>query len=117
MARPADAADRLPPAGRLFPLPVPTRRGWRIGLDCIELPKARPGHDLTQAHIDLLTGRVPGAAKTAAAEAAARSPVSSGSAFRDAGLPDVPVGPRCALHGRHAPSQVTRRDSESSHAA
>ena len=47
-------ADHLPPAGLLYPLPVPTRRGGCISLDILELPVA----DFLQVHIDLLTGRV-----------------------------------------------------------
>ena len=38
-------ADHLPPAGLLYPLPVPTRRGGRTSLDFIELPVARSCHD------------------------------------------------------------------------
>ena len=37
-------ADHLPPAGLLYPLPVPTRRGGCISLDFLELPVARPSH-------------------------------------------------------------------------
>ena len=33
-------ADHLPPAGPLFPLPVPTRRGGTISLDFLDLPVA-----------------------------------------------------------------------------
>ena len=44
-------SDHLPPAGLLFPLPVPTRRGGCNGVH-------RSGHDFVQVHIDLLTGRV-----------------------------------------------------------
>ena len=33
-------ADHLPPAGLLYPLPVPTRRGGCISLDFLELPVA-----------------------------------------------------------------------------
>ena len=50
--------DHLPPAGLLFPLPVPTRLGGCISLDFIELRTARSGHDFVQMHIDLLMGRV-----------------------------------------------------------
>ena len=82
-------ADHLPPAGLLFPLPVPTRRGGTISLDFLELPPARSGHDFLQVHIDLLTGRVwrNPTFKTAIAETAARNFI--GSVFRDVGLPDV----------------------------
>jgi hypothetical protein len=82
-------ADHLPPAGLLFPLPVPTRRGGSISLDFLELPRASSSHDILQVHIDLLTGRVwliP-IFKTATAETAARNFVSS--VFRDVGLPDL----------------------------
>ena len=41
-------ADRQPPSSLLFPLPVPTRRGGCIGLDFLELPVARSGHDSLQ---------------------------------------------------------------------
>ena len=37
-------ADHLPPAGLLYPLPVPTRRRGCISLDFLELPVARPSH-------------------------------------------------------------------------
>ena len=36
-------ADHLPPAGLLYPLPVPTRRSGCISLDFLELPVARSG--------------------------------------------------------------------------
>jgi hypothetical protein len=87
-------ADHLPPAGLLFPLPVPSRRGGCISLDFLELPMARSGHDFVQVHIDLLTGRVwlVPTSKTATAETAARNFV--GSVFRDVGLPDVLVSDR-----------------------
>jgi len=87
-------ADHLPPAGLLFPLPVPSRRGGCISLDFLELPMARSGHDFLQVHIDLLTGRVwlVPTSKTATAETAARNFV--GSVFRDVGLPDVLVSDR-----------------------
>ena len=87
-------ADHLPPAGLLFPLPVPTRRGGSISLDFLELPTARSGHDFLQVHVDLLTGRVwlTPTFKTATAETAARNFVSS--VFRDVGLPDVLVSDR-----------------------
>jgi hypothetical protein len=51
-------AEHLPPAGLLFPLPVPSRRGGCISLDFMELPTAVSGHDFLQVHIELLTGRV-----------------------------------------------------------
>ena len=84
MARPAGGggrvraqlkADHLPPAGLLYPLPVPARRGGYIRLDVLELPVARSGHDFLQVHIDLLTGRVwlVPTFKTATAETAARN--------------------------------------------
>ena len=87
-------ADHLPPAGLLFPLPVPSRRGGCISLDFLELPMARSGHDFVQVHIDLLTGRVwlVPTSKTATAETAARNFV--GSVFRVVGLPDVLVSDR-----------------------
>jgi hypothetical protein len=87
-------ADHLPPAGLLFPLPVPSRRGGCISLDFLELPAARSGHDFLQVHIDLLTGRVwlVPTFKTATAETAAHNYV--GSVFRDVGLPDVLVSDR-----------------------
>ncbi len=87
-------ADHLPPAGLLFPLPVPTRRGGSISLDFLELPTARSGHDFLHVHIDLLTGRVwlTPTFKTATAETAARNFVPS--VFRDVGLPDVLVSDR-----------------------
>ena len=87
-------ADHLPPAGLLYPLPVPTRRGGCISLDFIELPVAQSGHDFLQVHIDLLTGRVwlVPTFKTATAETAARNFVTS--VFRDMGLPDVLVSDR-----------------------
>ncbi|MFN9944494.1 MAG: hypothetical protein ACK56I_34005, partial [bacterium] len=79
-------ADHLPPAGLLYPLPVPTRRGGSISLDFLELPAARSGHDFLQVHIDLLTGRVwlVPTFKTATAEIAARTsscPSSATSAY------------------------------------
>ncbi len=46
-------ADHLPPAGLLFPLPVPTRRGGSISLDFLEFPTASSGHDFLQVHTDL----------------------------------------------------------------
>ena len=87
-------ADHLPPAGLLYPLPVPTRRGGCISLDFLELPAARAGQDFLQVHIDLLTGRVwlVPTMKTATADVAARNFVHS--VFRDVGLPDVLVSDR-----------------------
>jgi transposase InsO family protein len=87
-------ADHQAPAGLLFPLPVPTRRGGCISLDFLELPAARSGHDFLQVHIDLLTGRVwlVPTFKTATSETAARNFVAS--VFRDVGLPDVLVSDR-----------------------
>ena len=90
------------PAGLLYPLHVPTRSSGCIGLDFIELPVARSGHDFLKGHTDLLTGLVwlvPWPTfKTATAETAARNFVSSvfrrvgsdrsawSSVFRDVGL-------------------------------
>jgi transposase InsO family protein len=87
-------AEHLPPAGLLFPLPVPSRRGGCVSLDFMELPTAVSGHDFLQVHIDLLTGRVwlVPTFKTATAEVAARNFV--GSVFRDVGLPDTIVSDR-----------------------
>ena len=87
-------ADHLPPAGLLYPLPVPTRRGGCISLDSLELPAASAGQDFLQVHIDLLTGRVwlVPTMKTATANVAARNFVHS--VFRDVGLPDVLVSDR-----------------------
>ena len=86
--------DHLPPAGLLYLLPVPTRRGGCVSLDFLELPVARSGHDLLKVHIDLLTGRVwlVPTFKTTTAEGAACNFV--GSVFRDVGLPDVLVSDR-----------------------
>jgi hypothetical protein len=40
-----------PPAGLIYPLPVPTRSGGTISIDIImELPKARSGHDFMAVH-------------------------------------------------------------------
>ena len=87
-------ADHQAPAGLLFPLPVPTRRGGCISLDFLELPAARSGHDFLQVHNNLLTGRVwlVPTFKTATSETAARNFVAS--VFRDVGLPDVLVSDR-----------------------
>jgi hypothetical protein len=89
-------ADHLRPAGLLFPLPVPTRRGGCISLDFLELQPARSGHsdNFLQVHIDLPTGRVwlVPTFKTATLATAARNFVSS--LFRDVGLPDVLVSDR-----------------------
>jgi hypothetical protein len=88
-------ADHQAPAGLLFRLPVPTRRGGCISLDFLELPAARSGHDFLQVHIDLLTGRVwlVPTFKTATSETAARNFVAS--VFRD-GLPDAELRLRLA---------------------
>ena len=51
-------AERGPPAGLLYPLPVPSRRGETVGLDFLDMPTAASGHDFLQVHIDFLTGRV-----------------------------------------------------------
>ena len=87
-------AEHGPPAGLLYPLPVPSRRGGAISLDFVELPKARSGHDFLQVHIDLLTGRVwlVPTFKTATSADAAANFISS--VFRDVGLPDVIVSDR-----------------------
>jgi hypothetical protein len=69
-------ADHQAPAGLLFLLPVPIRRGGCISLDFLELPAARSGHDFLQVrNIDLLTGRVwlVPTFKTATSETAARN--------------------------------------------
>ncbi len=87
-------ADHFQPAGLLFPLPVPSRRGGCISMDFLELPTARSGHDFLQVHVDFLTGRVwlVPTVKTAMAEIAARNFVAL--FFRDVGLPDVLVSDR-----------------------
>ena len=87
-------AEHGPPAGLLYPLPVPSRRGGTISLDFIELPRARSGHDFLQVHIDLLTGRVwlVPTFKTATAETAALNFMAS--VFRSVGLPDTIVSDR-----------------------
>ena len=91
-------ADHLPPAGILFPLPMPKRRGVhqpRLGLHRAPDGPARrrSGHDFVQVYIDLLTGRVwlvrVPTTKTATAETAARN--FAASVLRDVGLPDVLV--------------------------
>ena len=84
-------AEHGRPAGLLYPLPVPTRRGGTIGLDFMEMPTAASGHDFLQVHIDFLTGRVwlVPTFKTATASTAADNFVRS--VFRDVGLPDVLV--------------------------
>ena len=51
-------AEHRLPAGLLYPLAVPVRRGWMILLDFLELPPAKSGHDFMQVHIDLHTGQV-----------------------------------------------------------
>ncbi len=87
-------AEHGPPAGLLYPLPVPSRRGGAISLDFVELPTAPTGHNFLQVHIDLLTGRVwlVPTFKTATATDAAVNFISS--VFRDVGLPDVIVSDR-----------------------
>jgi len=87
-------AEHGPPAGLLFPLPVPSRRGGTVSLDFLELPKARSGHNFMQVHVDLLTGRVwlVPTFKSATSEVAARNFVAS--VFRDVGLPDTIVSDR-----------------------
>ena len=82
------------PAGLLYPLPVPTRRGGTIGLDVTEMPTAASGHDFLQVHIDFLTGRVwlVPTFKTATASMVVDDFVRS--VFRDVGLPDVLVSYR-----------------------
>ena len=84
----------MPPAGLFYPLPVPTRLGICISIDFIELPVARSGHEFSQVHINLLTGRVwlVPTFKTATAETAAWNFLPS--VFRDLGLPDVLVSDR-----------------------
>ena len=89
-------ADHLPPAGPLYPLPVPTRRGGYISLDFIELPVALSGHDFLQVRIWLVPSF-----ETATPETAARSFVSS--VFRGVGLPDV-CSSRTATRPSRAPS-------------
>ena len=90
-------ADRLPPSGLLFLLPVQSRRGGCISLDFLGLPGVRSDHDCLQGRIDLLTGRVRPvpALKTAAAEPAARRGFVF-TAFRDARPPDALVTDRDA---------------------
>ena len=87
-------AEHGSPAGLLYPLPVPSRRGGTVGLDFMEMPTAASGHDFLQVHIDFLTGRVwlVPTHKTATAAVAATNFVSS--VFRDVGLPDVLVSDR-----------------------
>ena len=56
-------ADHLPPAGLLYPLPVPRLHAASastrcIILDFIELHVARSGHDFLQVHISLPTEQV-----------------------------------------------------------
>ena len=87
-------ADHGRPAGLLYPLPVPMRRGGTISLDFIELPTARSGHDFMQVHIDLLTGRVwlVPTFKTATSAVAATNFLSS--VVRSVGLPDCIVSDR-----------------------
>ena len=87
-------AEHGPPAGLLYPLPVPSRRGGTVGLDFLDMPTAASGHDFLQVHIDFLTGRVwlVPTHKTATATTAASNFV--GSVFRDVGLPDVLVSDR-----------------------
>ena len=82
------------PAGLLYLLPVPVRRGGMISLDFLELSPAKSSHDFMQVHIDLLTGRVwlVPTFKSSTAEAAARNFI--GSVFRDVGLPDTIVSDR-----------------------
>ena len=86
----------LPPAGLLFPLPVPSRRGGCISPDFLELPVARSGQ---QVHIDLLTSRlwlIP-TFKAATAETAACNYLAS--VLRYVGLPDVLVSNRDSRSG------------------
>ena len=87
-------AEHGPPAGLLFPLPVPTRRGGTISIDFIELPRAASGHDFMQVQMDLLTGRVwlVPTFKSATAELATRNFVDS--VVRSVGLPDCIVTDR-----------------------
>ena len=87
-------ADHLPPAGLLYPLSVPTRRGGCISLDFLELPVARSGHNFfAGAH------RPPGRARVAGPDLQRPPPPRRrrnlvGSVFRDVGLPDVLVSDR-----------------------
>ena len=87
-------AEHGRPAGLLFPLPVPSRRGGMIGLDFLEMPIAQSGHDFLQVHIDFLTGRVwlVPTFKSVTSSAAATNFMSS--VFRDVGLPDTLVSDR-----------------------
>jgi hypothetical protein len=87
-------AEHGRPAGLLYPLPVPSRRGGTIGLDFMEMPTANSGHDFLQVHIDFLTGRVwlVPTFKTATSAKAAGNFVAS--VFRDVGLPDTLVSDR-----------------------
>jgi hypothetical protein len=118
-------AEHLPPAGPLFPFPVPSRR-----LDFMELPTAVSGHDFLQVHIDLLTGRVwlvpTFRVKTATAEVAARNFV--GSVFHDVGLLDIIVSDRdthftgsfcqgTALHAALGRASLIFADGTALHAA
>ena len=86
-------ADHLPPAGLLYPLPVPTRRGGCISLDFLELPVARSGHDFLQ-----VSHRPPGRASVAGSDLQDRHRRDGGaqlaSVFRDVGLADVLVSDR-----------------------
>ena len=87
-------AEHGRPAGLLYPLPVPSRRGGTVGLDFMEMPTASSGHDFLQVHIDFLTGRVwlVPTFKTATSATAAGNFVAS--VFRDVGLPDTLVSDR-----------------------
>jgi transposase InsO family protein len=94
---PARQGRHLRPAGLLFPLPVPTRRGGCISLVFVELPPARSGHDFLQVHIDLLTGcvwLVPTFKTATSATAARKRRNFVSSVFCDVGLPDVLVSDR-----------------------
>ena len=82
-------AEHGPPAGLLFPLPVPSRRGGTVSLDFLELPKARSGHNFMQVHVNLLTCRVwlVQTFKSATSEVVACNFVTS--VFHDVGLPNT----------------------------
>ena len=51
-------AEHGPPAGLLYPLPVPSRRGGTVGLDFLDMPTSASGHDFLQVHINCLTARL-----------------------------------------------------------
>ena len=52
-------AEHGGPRGLLHPLPLPSRRGWMIGVDWIAgLLTTAAGFDMIQNHVDLLSGKV-----------------------------------------------------------